>query len=131
MPSERILLCVDDAARRRLYGAALLASPDLDVVAATAADEAGVRAAAARQPDAVLVDAARPGVEGAMLVARLRDVAPHAGVLAVAGTSDRPRTVLARPLTADRYVDPDVAIAGLLEVLVEFLRDRRGGRVAS
>jgi DNA-binding NarL/FixJ family response regulator len=131
MDAERILLCIDDGARRRLFAAALAPSSDLEVVGAGAADESGVRAAAARQPDVILVEAARPGLEGAKLVGRLRAVAPAAAVLAVALQDDRPRTVIARGLVADRYVDPDVATAGLLDVLLEFVRDRRAGRIAS
>jgi DNA-binding NarL/FixJ family response regulator len=129
--AERILLCIDDPSRRRLFGAALGAARDVVVVGACAADESGVRAAAARQPGVILVESARPGLEGAKLVGRLRGVAPKAGLLAVAAAVDRPRTVLARSLAADRYVAPDVAAAGLLDVLSEFLRDRHGGRVAS
>jgi len=131
MSTERILLCIDDVTRRRLFTAALADSTEVVVVGSGPADESGVRAAAARQPDVVLVEASRPGVQDAKLVGRLRSVAPRAGVLAVAGQEDRPRTVLARWLTADRYVDPDVATAGLLDVLLEFARDRRAGRVAS
>jgi DNA-binding NarL/FixJ family response regulator len=131
MDATRILLCIDDGARRRLFAAALAPSSDLEVVGAGAADESGVRAAAARQPDVILVEAARPGLEGAKLVGRLRAVAPAAAVLAVALQDDRPRTVIARGLVADRYVDPDVATAGLLDVLLEFVRDRRAGRIAS
>jgi DNA-binding NarL/FixJ family response regulator len=131
MDADRILLCIDDAARRRTFGAALAASPDVVVVAASAADESGVRAAAARQPDIVLVEASRPGLDGAKLVGRLRAVAPRAGIVAVAEAQDRPRTVVARALVADRYVDPDVATAGLLEVLMDFVAERRRGRVAS
>jgi DNA-binding NarL/FixJ family response regulator len=131
MDAERILLCIDDGARRRLFSAALAPSTDLEVVGAGGADEAGIRAAAARQPDVILVEAARPGLDGAKLVGRLRAVAPRAGLLAVALQDDRPRTVVARGLAADRYVDPDVATAGLLDVLLEFVHDRRAGRIAS
>lgn len=129
--AERILLCIDDGARRRMFAAALAPSPDLEVVGSGAADDSGIRAAAARQPDVILVEASRPGLDGAKLVARLRAVAPGAGVLAVARQDDRPRTVIARSLAADRYVDPDVATAGLLDVLLEFARDRRASRIAS
>lgn len=131
MPPERILLCVDDAARRRAFADALGAAAELAVVGATAADELGVRAAAARQPDVVLVEALHAGVQGAKLVARLREVAPRVGVLAVAAGPDRPRTVLARSLAADRYVDPDVATARILEVVVRFADEWRRGQLAS
>jgi DNA-binding NarL/FixJ family response regulator len=131
MNATRILLCIDDGARRRLFAAALAPSADVEVVGAGAADESGIRAAAARQPDVILVEAARPGLDGAKLVGRLRAVAPRAGLLAVALQDDRPRTVVARGLAADRYVDPDVATAGLLDVLLEFVHDRRAGRIAS
>lgn len=131
MDARRILLCIDDGTRRRLFAAALAPSSDIEVVATGAADESGIRAAAARQPDVILVEAARPGLDGAKVVGRLRAVAPRAAVLAVALHDDRPRTMLARGLAADRYVDPDVSTARLLDVLLEFVRDLREGRSAS
>ncbi len=131
MAPERILLCVDDPARRRAFAETLGAGADLAVVGTTAADESAVRAAAARQPDLILVEARHAGVEGAKLVARLRGAAPSAGLLAVAAGPDRPRTVLARALVADRYVDPHVAAARVFEVVVRFARERRHGRLAS
>lgn len=131
MPPARILLCIDDPAQRRLQEAVVGTSSELVVVAACTADESAVRAAAARQPDIVVIDSARPGLEGAKLVARLRRAAPSAGVLAVAAPEDRPRSVLARSLAADRYVDPEAAARGLLAVLLEFVREHPGGVVAS
>ena len=125
-----ILVCVDDTARRRLFAAALEASSRVSVVGAVAADDSAIRTAAARQPDVVLVEARRAGLDGAKLVGRLRAVAPRAGLLAIAATHDRPRTVIARSLSADVYVDPDVATADLLGVLVDFARRRRQGALS-
>jgi DNA-binding NarL/FixJ family response regulator len=124
---ERILICIDDGARRRLFRGALSAAPGIEVVGATTADTAAVRAAAARQPDLVLLQATRSSVEGAKLIGRLRSVAPHAGVVALAADEDRPRSIAARSLTADRYVDPDAAITAVLGVVVSFARERRAG----
>ncbi|HVE67359.1 MAG TPA: response regulator [Solirubrobacteraceae bacterium] len=131
MPPTRILLCIDDPAHRRLHEAHVDTSSELAVVGACTADDSAVRAAAARQPDVIVVDSSRPGLEGAKLVGRLRGAAPHAGVLAVAAAPDRPRSVLARSLSADRYLDPDEAERGLLRVLLEFAREHPGGVVAS
>jgi len=128
---DRVLICIDDGARRRLFRAALSTVPGLEVVGTTAADTRAVRAAAARQPDLVLLEAARPGVEGAKLVGRLRSVSPAAGVICLAAAVDRPRSIAARSLTADRYVDPDVAISALLDLVVEFARAHRAERDAS
>ena len=46
-------------------------------------------------------------------------------MIAVAETQDRPRSLVARGLAADRYVDPDVATVDLLDLLATFLRERR------
>jgi hypothetical protein len=43
----------------------------------------------------------------------------------VAAPEDRPRSLVARGLTADRYVDPDVATVDLLGMVVTLLDDRR------
>jgi DNA-binding NarL/FixJ family response regulator len=128
---DRLLICIDDDARRRLFRAALSSAPGIEVVGAVTADTAAVRAAAARQPDLVLVEAARPGVEGAKLIGRLRAVAPHAGVIALASAEHRPRSIAARLLTADRYVDPDAAIIAVLHLVVGFAREHRAGLPAS
>jgi DNA-binding NarL/FixJ family response regulator len=130
MTEGRILICIDDDDRRRLFRAALSSAPGIEVVGTTTADTAAVRSAAARQPDLVLLEAARPGVEGAKLIGRLRAVAPLAGVIAVA-PEHRPRSIAARTLTADRYVDPDAAIAAVLQVVVGFASERNGGLTAS
>jgi DNA-binding NarL/FixJ family response regulator len=128
---ERILVCMDDGARRRLFRAALSAAPGIEVVGSATADTAAVRAAAARQPDLVLLEARRPAVEGAKLIGRLRSVAPLAGVIAIAAAGDRPRSIAARSLTADRYVDPDAAITAVLHIVVGFAREHRSGLAAS
>jgi DNA-binding NarL/FixJ family response regulator len=128
---DRLLICIDDDARRRLFRAALSSAPGIEVVGAVTADTAAVRAAAARQPDLVLLEAARPGVEGAKLIGRLRAVAPHAGVIALASAEHRPRSIAARLLTADRYVDPDAAIIAVLHLVVGFAREHRAGLPAS
>jgi DNA-binding NarL/FixJ family response regulator len=129
--NERILICIDDDARRRLFRAALSSVPLIEVVGAVTADTAAVRAAAARQPDLVLLEAARPGVEGAKLIGRLRAVAPHAGVIALASAEHRPRSIMARSLTADRYVDPDAAVTDVLDAVVAFAREHRADLPAS
>ena len=131
MTEDRILICIDDGARRRLFRAALSTAPGIEIVGTATADTAAVRAAAARQPDVVLLEAARPGVEGAKLIGRLRAVAPAAGVIAIAAPEDRPRSIAARSLTADRYVDPDAAITAVLHVVVGFAREHRAGLAAS
>jgi DNA-binding NarL/FixJ family response regulator len=131
MTKDRILICIDDGARRHLFRAALSSAPGIEVVGTATADTAAVRAAAARQPDLVLLEAARPGVEGAKLIGRLRAVAPLAGVIALAPPEHRPRSIAARTLAADRYVDPDAAIAAVLQVIVGFARERNGGLTAS
>lgn len=131
MLTARILLCIDDPARRSRWQAAVGASSGLVVVGVSPADDSAVLAAAARRPDVIVVDSDRPGLEGAKLVGRLRSASPRVGVLAVAAPADRPRTVLARSLAADRYVDPDVDVTGLIPRLLDFVSERPGGVVAS
>jgi DNA-binding NarL/FixJ family response regulator len=127
---HRILICIDDGARRRLFRAALSTAPGVEVVGVAAADASAVRAAAARQPDVVLLEATRPAIEGAKLIGRLRNVAPRAGVIALAAAEHRPRSLAARSLTADRYVDPDAAITAVLHVVIGLARDRQAGSAA-
>jgi DNA-binding NarL/FixJ family response regulator len=131
MEVERVLVCVEAPPRRRRLAAALSACEDLEVAGTIGTGEAAVRAAAARQPGIVLVECDGPAVEGAKLIGRLRAVAPRAGIVAVAALVDRPRTRIARSLTADRYVDPGEAAATLASVVRRLAQARREARAAS
>jgi DNA-binding NarL/FixJ family response regulator len=125
MEDERVLVCVDALPRRRWLVAALNACSGLEVVGTTGTGEAAVRMAAARQPGIVLVESDRPAIEEAKLIGRLRKVAPRAGVVAVAALADRPRTRMARALTADRYVAPGALAATLVASVRALARSRR------
>jgi DNA-binding NarL/FixJ family response regulator len=125
MEMERVLVCVEAAPRRRQLAAALSACEELEVAGTIGTGDAAVRAVAARQPGIVLVECDGPVVEGAKLIARLRAVAPRAGIVAVAALADRPRTRLARSLTADRYVDPGEGAAQLVAAVRALARARR------
>jgi DNA-binding NarL/FixJ family response regulator len=122
---------MDERARRREFASALADSPALEVVGATPADVNALRAVAGRQPDLVVLESALPGVDGAKFVGRLRAVAPRAGVIALAAPGDRPRSIVARRLAADRYADPEITPEGLSRLLAEWARERRERRTAS
>jgi PAS domain S-box-containing protein len=102
--AKPIVLVVDDSltAREQLRGA--LGRSGFEVVTAASGEE-GLRAAVARRPDAVVVDGALPGMDGASLIRELRGDASLRGtaclLLTASGTVGELRALDAG---ADAYV---------------------------
>jgi DNA-binding NarL/FixJ family response regulator len=124
LPAAQVFLCVQRPELRRLLRALLAAYGEVETVGDADASEPAVRAVAVRQPDVVLVWSRDPGIATAKLVGRVRAVAPLTGVVAVAQADQRPRTLIARRLEADRYVDPALGPGGAASAIVDLARER-------
>lgn len=84
----RVLL-VDDSAAFRTGMARLLGTiPDLELCGTAADGASGVDAALRSQPDIVLMDISMPGTNGIEATRRLREQAPHIGVVVLTMLED-------------------------------------------
>lgn len=132
-PKLRVLVADDAEDMRELIVAALDRSGRFDVVGLTGDADATLDAVEDVRPDLVLLDLGMPG-GGLDVLPELRDVAPDAAVVVVSGF---PREDLGRltgqrgaagyvekGLSAIELVDGVLAIAGVLDVVTEALRER-------
>jgi DNA-binding NarL/FixJ family response regulator len=108
-----VLLCADRPDRRLLLVTVLEHEGLLTVVGRMSVTQDAAEVAAARHPEVVVVDSLDFPAEGARLVARLREMAPGAAIVAVSPGPARPASLLARPLSADRYLHPEDGLEAL------------------
>jgi DNA-binding NarL/FixJ family response regulator len=113
-----VLLCADRPDRRFPLVSALERGGDLRVVGRMSLTLDAVEVAAVRQPDAVVVESLDFPVDGSRLVARLRYALPDAAIVAVAAQPARPQSLLARAVSADRYLRPEDGAEALREAVL-------------
>lgn len=89
MGKLRILLADDHAIVREGLRALINAQPEMEVIGEAADGVATVEAAAALDPDVVVLDVSMPGLNGAQAAKRLRTAAPNRVVLALTVHEDR------------------------------------------
>ena len=82
----RALVVDDVAALRHMARLALERTGRVEVVAEARDGEAAIEAAAAHQPDLVLLDLAMPVLDGLTALPRIRAAAPEASVVVLSGT---------------------------------------------
>jgi DNA-binding NtrC family response regulator len=113
------ILIVDDDETDRLGLAAALRSGGHDIVLAGDADEA-LDIYVARRVHVVVTDIVMPGRDGLSLISALRDVDPHASIVAVSGKS-RSQLEASRAYGAvsilEKPVDPEALSAAVREAL--------------
>ena len=83
--SLRVLLCDDSVELRALLRSAIEAGRDVEVVGEVGDGDAGVRLAAERQPDVVVLDLEMPGPSPEALLKALRRAAPSAALVTFSG----------------------------------------------
>ena len=113
-----VLLCADRPDRRFPVVSALEREGRLNVIGRMSVSLDAVEVAAVRQPDAVVVESLDLPRMGARLVARLREAAPDAAIVAVSPAPARPDSLLARSLVADRYLQPEDGLEALRDAVL-------------
>jgi len=117
-----VLVIDDSVTYRETLRAALEAAGYAAIAAATG--EEGLRAAADARPDAVIVDGALPGIDGATVVRRLRldDALRRTPCLFLTSADDRGTELKALDSGADAFVRKDEELAVLFARLAAALR---------
>ena len=129
--TARVLVVDDDPDYRLLVGLALGGTTAFEVIAGARHGAAAVDQARSCQPDLVLLDLVMPGTDGFAAMARVREVAPSALIVAMSGFSAEELQLASRaggavgylPKTtpAHQLVDELLALTGVLGVVEEAL----------
>jgi len=112
------LLVVDDAAEiRTLFRTAFgLDHPNVDLAVADSAEEA-LRVVSGWRPDAVVVDAVMPGMDGIELIRRLRPVLPEAHIVMFSSVSHGRLASEAVAAGANDFIEKSEGLDALLRAL--------------
>ena len=89
--SIRLLIVEAQALVREAFRILLQSQSELEVVSATGVIEESISAAKAKQPDVILLNLDFVGEASCRTISRLREAAPQARILVMAGTSDDER----------------------------------------
>ena len=131
--AETRVLIVDDSEDLRFLMRIILDRQDGFVVVAEAGDgEQGVTAAAAHQPDVVLLDISMPVMDGLQALPLIREQCPGALVVMLSAyDSTSSAATQALRLGAHGYIEKSGATARLTGQLRDILRSGRPRRTAS
>ncbi len=88
MESIQVLICDDHGDFRQGLRALLETAPDLEVVGEAADGDQAIRAAAALQPDVILMDLNMPGTNGIEATRRVVGTSPHIGIVVLSMVED-------------------------------------------
>lgn len=121
-PAARVLVVDDEPQIHRFLGPALEAAGYAVEHAATAAE--GLRLAASRAPDAVLLDLGLPDLDGQEALARLRGFS-EVPVIVLSARDREADKIAALDGGADDYVEKPFAVGELLARIRAALRHRR------
>ena len=120
MSGERILVVEDNPKNMKLVRDVLLFA-GYEVIEATSGED-GVRLAAQRHPDLILMDLQLPGIDGAEALRRIRSdgvgAVPVVAVTASAMNEDRDRVYAAG---FDGYVQKPISVRELQQQVQDFL----------
>ncbi len=117
MNSIRVLLADDHAVVREGLKALINAQPDMEVVGEAADGLAAVALAAELDPDVVVVDVSMPGLTGAQVATRLREVRPDHKVLALTVHEDGSYLRMLLEAGAAGYVLKRAAVGELVQAI--------------
>ena len=121
-----------DGRSRRLRLAQLVAlHPDLRVLGHAAVDHSCLRATIARRPEVlVLAPAADRAAAAGHLIAGVRRGSPETLILALIDTEERPVSLVAGELSADRFLAKTASLDEVLRAVLDLARARRASDAA-
>jgi DNA-binding NarL/FixJ family response regulator len=121
-----------DGRSRRLRLAQLVAiHPDLRVLGHAAVDSSCLRATIARRPDVlVLAPAAERAAVARHLITGVRRGSPETQILAIVDAEERPASLLAGEVSADRFLAEAASLDDVLRAVLDLARARRAGEIA-
>jgi DNA-binding NarL/FixJ family response regulator len=112
------VLVVDDAPNLRdLLTLLLEAEEDFEVVGAAADGRQAISAAAALEPDVVLLDARMPVMDGLSALPQLRETLPDASIVMFSGFEGAALADEARAAGADDYLEKGASVTSLVDRL--------------
>lgn len=101
----RVLLCDDAEGFRALMRVSLAADPAIEIVGEAADGEAGVDAAAALQPDVVLLDMSMPRMGGLQAIPKMRRRAPRTSIIGLSSLSASRMAAPSKEIGAHSYLE--------------------------
>jgi DNA-binding NarL/FixJ family response regulator len=101
----RVLLCDDAEGFRALMRVSLASDPAIEIVGEAADGEAGVDAAAALQPDVVLLDMSMPRMGGLQAIPKMRRRAPRTSIIGLSSLSASRMAAPSREIGAHSYLE--------------------------
>jgi DNA-binding response OmpR family regulator/HPt (histidine-containing phosphotransfer) domain-containing protein len=126
-PRSPLVLVIDDSATYREELSEALRSAGYEV-ASTATGEEGLRAAAEMRPDAVVIDGQLPGIDGSVVVRRLKldPALRHTPCLLLTASEEKRDEIQALEAGADGYVRKGDDLVVVLARLAALLRSGSG-----
>ena len=101
----RVLLCDDAEGFRALMRVSLAEDPAIEIVGEAADGEAGVDAAAALQPDVVLLDMSMPRMGGLQAIPKMRRRAPRTSIIGLSSLSASRMAAPSKEIGAYTYLE--------------------------
>ena len=108
----RVLLCDDAEGFRALMRVSLSADPAIEIVGEAADGEAGVDAAAALQPDVVLLDMSMPRMGGLQAIPKMRRRAPRTSIIGLSSLSASRMAAPSKEIGAHSYLEKGTELDG-------------------
>jgi DNA-binding NarL/FixJ family response regulator len=124
----RVLVIDDSEEIRDVIRRALGREADFQVVAEATSGESGVAAAAAHQPDLVLLDIAMSDMDGLQALPLIRSAVPDASVVMLSGFSEQAAAISALEHGAHAYIRKGLSVPDLLDQLLKVVEMRRQRR---
>jgi len=127
-----IFLGIDSRSRRLRLAQLVDLHPDVRLLGHAPVDHSCLRATIARRPEVlVLAPAAGRAAETGHLVVNVRRTSPSVTILALIDTEERPASLLAGELSADRFLPATAPLDHVLRAVLDAARARRAVAVAA
>jgi DNA-binding NarL/FixJ family response regulator len=120
-----VLLCDDVEGFRALLRSSLADDPCIEVVGEAADGEAGVEAAAALQPDVVLLDMSMPRLGGMEAIPRLRRRAPRTSIIGLSSLSAARMAGPSIEIGAELYLEKGAGLQEIRDAILQAARKAR------